>query len=173
MCEGFSLDDVLALDAAHIAEYGFINIGVDVEPPAGPWAYTVGLLDAAGHPELIVAGAPLARCGPILATLARAVLDDDERFEVGDRIALGRGDAVIGSVHDIQYVLETFNFWHNLADYGAIRSPALEAVQVLLPRGFFCADHRGAQPVLSDREARVGQRPANLTVRRRGPRGSA
>ena len=34
MCEGFSLDDVLALDAAHIAEYGFINIGVDVEPPA-------------------------------------------------------------------------------------------------------------------------------------------
>ena len=70
MCEGFSLDDVLALDAAHIAEYGFINIGVDVEPPAGPWAYPVGLLDTAGHPELIVAGAPLARCGPILATLA-------------------------------------------------------------------------------------------------------
>ena len=69
MCEGFSLDDVLALDAAHIAEYGFINIGVDVEPPATPWAYTVGLLDAAGHPELIVVGAPLARCGPILATL--------------------------------------------------------------------------------------------------------
>ena len=29
MCEGFSLEDVLALDAAHIAEYGFMIIGVE------------------------------------------------------------------------------------------------------------------------------------------------
>jgi predicted dienelactone hydrolase len=28
MCEGFSLDDSLALDAAHIAEYGFMVVGV-------------------------------------------------------------------------------------------------------------------------------------------------
>jgi hypothetical protein len=54
--------------------------------------------------------------------LAHAVLDDGERFEVGDRIDLGRGDAVIGPVHDVQYVLETFNFWHNLSDY--VRSAA-------------------------------------------------
>ena len=55
MCEGFSLEDVLALDAATIAEYGFMVVGVDApdrsehDPP--PWAYTVGLLDAADHPE--------------------------------------------------------------------------------------------------------------------------
>ena len=139
MCEGFSLDDVLALDAAHIAEYGFINIGVDVREPGGcPWAYTVGLLDRADHPELIVAGPSLETCGPILSTLAHAVLDDGERFEVGERIDLGRGDAVIGAVHEIQYVLDTFNFWHNLADYGAVHSTALEAVQVVLPPVFFC-----------------------------------
>jgi hypothetical protein len=171
MCEGFSLDDVLALDAAHIAEYGYIGIGVDVEPPDTPWAYTVGLLDAADHPELIIAGPSLATCGPILSMLAHAVLDDGERFEAGDRIDLGRGDAVIGPVHDIQYELETFNFWHNLADFGAIRSPALEAVQVVLPRSFFCAANREAQPVLSDRNARIGQRPANRAERRRRPRG--
>src|SRR5207237_48832 len=29
MCEGFSLEDVLALDEAHIAEYGFMVVGVN------------------------------------------------------------------------------------------------------------------------------------------------
>jgi hypothetical protein len=171
MCEGFSLDDVLALDAAHIAEYGFINIGVDIQPPGTPWAYTVGLLDAADHPELIVAGPSLATCGPILGALARSVVDDGERYEIGDRIDVGRGDAVIGAVHEIQYVLETFNFWHHLADYGAVHALALEAVQVMLTRRMFCAEHGDAQPVLSDCNARVGRRPANRAERRRRPRG--
>jgi hypothetical protein len=70
MCEGFSLDDVLALDAARIAEYGFVVIGVegrdddDDHPPA--WAYTVGLLDAADHPEMIVAGVSTETSGSFL-----------------------------------------------------------------------------------------------------------
>ena len=71
---------------------------------------------------LIIAGASLATCGPILSILAHAVLDDGERFDVGDRVDLGRGDAVVGPVHEIQYVLETFNFWHNLAGRGGDRS---------------------------------------------------
>jgi hypothetical protein len=68
-------------------------------------------------------------------------------------------------------VLETFNFWHNLSSYGAIDAVALEAVQILLPPAFFCAAHLGSQPVLSDRNARVGPRPANRAERRRRPRG--
>jgi hypothetical protein len=168
MCEGFSLDDVLALDAAHVAEYGFVTIGVDVSSTGGcPWAYTVGLLDAADHPELILAGPSLETIGPILSTFAHAVLDDGERFEVGDRVDLGPGDAVIGAVHEIQYVLNTFNFWHNLADYGALRSTALEAVQIVLPSALFCVQHRFAQPRLSDRNARVGLPLANRAERRR------
>jgi len=35
ICEGFSLEDVLALDAAAIDEYGFIVVGVD-DPAASP-----------------------------------------------------------------------------------------------------------------------------------------
>ena len=144
MCEGFSLDDVLALDAAHIAEYGYITIGVvDVSSADGcPWACAVGLLDRADHPELIVAGLPLATCGPILATLAHAV---------------------IGAVHEIQYVLDTFNFWHNLADYGAVHSPVLETVQVVLPPVCFCPTPRYAQPLA------VGtRRPRRATSREPG-----
>jgi hypothetical protein len=51
---------------------------------------------------------------------------------------------------------------------------ALDAVQVLLPPSFFCAAHRTAQPVLSDRDVRIGRRPANRAERRRRrPRGAA
>jgi hypothetical protein len=68
-------------------------------------------------------------------------------------------------------VLDTFTFWHNLAGYGAVRSPVLTAVQIVLPATFFCHDHRFTQPVLADRSARVGRRPANRADRRRRPRG--
>jgi hypothetical protein len=172
LCEGFSLDDVLALDAAHIAEYGFVIIGVDAtEPGDAPWAYTIGLLDAADHPELIIAGPKLEACGPILSALGHAVVDEDERFVVGDRIDTGRGDAIVGAVHQIQYALDTFNFWYHLHEYGALRTHALEAVQIVLPSSFFCREHRHAQPLLGQQLARVGRRPANRAERRRRPRG--
>jgi hypothetical protein len=57
MCEGSSQEEVLAEDAAIIAEHGHLVTGVgDGDPPH--WTYTVGLLDRFGHPELIVAGRP-------------------------------------------------------------------------------------------------------------------
>jgi len=93
MCEGFSLEDVLALDEAHIAEYGFMVVGVGREDDErrAPWAYTVGLLDAADHPELIIAGASLQLSGAFLSGLAHMVLDDGDRFEAGDEIDIERG----------------------------------------------------------------------------------
>jgi hypothetical protein len=58
VCEGFSFEDAILLDAAAIAEYGYIMQGVMGDPDEGipPWVYTVGLLDVADHPEMIVAG---------------------------------------------------------------------------------------------------------------------
>jgi hypothetical protein len=40
----------------------------------------------------------------------------------------------------------------------------------VLSPAFFCSAHRFAQPRLADRDARVGQRPANRAERRRRPR---
>jgi hypothetical protein len=176
MCEGFSLDDVLALDAAHIAEYGYLIIGVESraeeQPQHEPWAYTVGLLDAADHPELIAAGVRPETAGPLLSDLAHAVLVHDERYEEGDVIEVGRRRSLrFGAVNEIQYALDTFNMWHNLADYGAVRTPALEALQVVLSPGFFCSEHGFAQPLLADRSARVGTRRATPNRAARRSRG--
>lgn len=161
ICEGFSLHDALALDAARIAEYGFVVIGVDSgddTAPHAPWAYTVGLLDAADHPELIIAGASSHLASAFLSGLAHMVLDDGDRFEVGDEIDIERGVLRFGPVNEIQYSLNTFNWWHNLAEFGAVETYALEALQVVLPQSCFCEEHGFAQPLLADRAARVGGR---------------
>jgi hypothetical protein len=173
MCEGFSLDDVLALDAARIAEYGFIVIGVGSgETDPSPWAYTVGLLAAADHPEMIIAGVDLDTSGSLLAALARSILDDGDRYEVGHTINVRPGVARVGEVHEIQYGLQTFNMWHSLDEYGAAGPHELEAVQIVLPPTFFCTEHRLVQPVLANPEARVGEprRRPNRAERRRRPK---
>jgi Domain of unknown function (DUF4262) len=172
ICEGFSLDDVLALDAARIAEYGFMIVGVggpdgrDDDPRS--WAYTVGLLDAVGHPEMVIAGVPTETSGPLLSVLARSALEG-ERYDVGETIDVGRGAARVGLVNEIQYELDTFNMWHNLRSNGTLRTPELEAVQIVLPSTFFCSVHRQVQPLLDDPEARVDayRPPPNRAERRR------
>jgi Domain of unknown function (DUF4262) len=158
MCEGFSLDDVLALDAADIAEYGFVVIGVD-DPDRGAddprsWAYTVGLLDAVDHPEMVIAGVSAETSGSVLSMLARSALAG-ERYEVGETIDLGCGVARVGAVDEIQYELDTFNMWRNLWRNGTLDASELEVVQIILPSTFFCSAHRQRQPLLDDPDARV------------------
>jgi hypothetical protein len=177
MCEGFSLDDTLALQAADIAEYGFIVVGVG-PPPKFPhvreWAYTVGLLDLADHPELIVVGPSFDVTGPLLNTLGRAAAEG-ERLHVGDTIQLGQlgtDVARVGGVHPVQYGLDTFNMWHNHEANGDLRVGELEALQILVPNTWFCAHHEGVQPDLADPDVRVDAMPtANRAMRRAARRG--
>jgi len=171
MCEGFSLDDVLAIDAATIAEYGFTVITVAGNPAdehPRSWGYTVGLLDA-DHPELIVAGLKPETAGALLTDLGHAVIDEGERFEIGDTIDVGCGIARIGAVNDVQYGLSTFNMWHNLQRYGTLLVSALEAVQVIMPKSLFCSVHSDSQPLLHLPGARIDRPPraANRAERRR------
>jgi hypothetical protein len=119
------MEDVIALDATRIAEYGFLIQGVvgpgGADDGVGSWVYTVGLLDAIAHPELIVAGVAPDSSAPLVSFLARAVLDGD-RLEVDDTIDLGDTIIGVGSVHEIQYELDTFNMWQRQCDPG---TPAL------------------------------------------------
>lgn len=160
MCEGFSMDDVIALAAARVAEYGFgvqaVAGGDDPDRDPFSWAYTIGLLDGAGHPELVVAGVPRLTSGPVLSAIAEAVLAGG-RFDVGDEIELGDdGIAVVGAVHPVQYDLSTFAMWHNLRGAGSITTSTLEAVQIILPAELCPFRDESWQPVLADADARVG-----------------
>jgi hypothetical protein len=159
MCEGFSLEDVLLLEAATIDEYGFTVVGVsdaDESPGPLPWSYTVGLLDAIGHPELIVAGPAVDVAAGLLNRVGRRVLVG-QRLAVGDRIRVAGGRARVGADHPVQYELHTFNVWHNLRSMGLLLMPELEALQVFAPPSWFCRCHQHVQPDLGDPLVRLGE----------------
>jgi hypothetical protein len=162
VCEGFSVDDVVALGAARIAEHGYGIQGVvgpgGAEDGFGSWVYTVGLLDAAGHPELIIAGGFPAWSASVLSLLAGSTLAG-ERYQVDETIDLGAGGiARVGSVNEIQYELDTFNMWHNLKSAGVLHAPELEAVQITVSDVFFPPGSRSSQPSLADPDARVREK---------------
>ena len=175
MCEGFDAEDVLALDAAGIQEYGFIVVGVsDDSDDVLPWAYTVGMLEETGHPELIMAGPQVESAAALLNEMGRQVLEG-ARFSVGDTFRSRTGLARVGAVHPVQYELSTFATWHGLRAHGHLEGDTLEALQVFAPTGWFCECHAYIEPMLDDPGARVGlplPRP-NRAARRAKRRRSA
>ena len=165
MCDGFDAEDTLAITAVQLAEYGWIVTGVgdpgddgddgshrgSGEPPdTGPsWAYTVGLQDCFGHPELVVVGPGIPAGARLLHQVVR-------RIEAGMPLAPGRsplledGIVWVGIVHPVQYSLPTFNMWHALHRHGHVLADHLAVLQVFAPRSWFCSCHQQVQPDLSD-----------------------
>jgi hypothetical protein len=157
MCEGFSQEDVLAADAAIIEEHGYLVTGVgESEPPH--WAYTVGLLDRVGHPELILAGPHFEVAGAIINHVGRQILDG-RSFAAGDTLLTEHGVLRFGEVDPIQYRLSTFNVWFALAAHGFLEIRELRAIQLLAPADVICDCGLCDQPDLSRPESRVGVAP--------------
>ena len=154
ICEGFSQEDDLALDAATIAEYGFMVTGVG-DADHSPWAYTVGLFDRVRHPELIIAGTEIVESGRLLNEIGRLVLAG-RTFAAGDTWESPDGLVRFGRVDPLQFRLGTFNVWLALAEAGYLCSEGFVAIQVFVPESWLCHDCRESQPVLSRPESRVG-----------------
>jgi hypothetical protein len=170
LCEGASWDEVIADARRKIAGTGYTLFGVATETPeSSPWVYTAGLVDAADHPELIIAGVAVETSAEILTELAGAVIDG-ERLEVGQHRHVSGERVRIGAVDDVQQDLDTFAMWHRLRDRGVLHAARLSAVQIVLEHAF-CAEHEHAQPALADPAARVGVRMReNRAARRRRAR---
>ena len=157
-------EEVLEQDAQHVADYGYMLQAVGDGPDdPNAWAYSIGLTDVAGHPEMIVTGR-LYRGAALLRYAAEAVIDGDDFF-VGDVIESPIGSARIEPVHVVHYDLDTFNNWHWLKEYGAIHAPELIALEIVMP------GHAG--PTLADSRSRLGtqlnratRRPRNRDLRR-------
>jgi hypothetical protein len=151
-------EEVEEKQAERIAEHGYViqPVGDGLDDP-NAWAYTMGLLDVAAHPEMIVTGV-LNTGLVVLSALAEGVLDGDEFF-VGDHIETPFGAAHIAPVHDVHYEIDTFNSWHSLKTYGAIGAPELTALEILMP---------GRHGItLADPHSRIGGPAPNRAERRR------
>jgi hypothetical protein len=160
LCEGFDLGDMLAMEAAAIEEYGWIVTGVG-PPDDGPlgdhggrWAYTVGLLDGAGHPELVIAGPEIRVGGRLLNELGRMVCDGT-RLAAGDSVVTSEGTVRIGPVDPAQARRGAFNLWFALHEHGALATDRFEILQVFAPESWFCECHHDSQPNLADGTVRI------------------
>ena len=164
-------------DAAIIEEHGYLVTGVgSADPPH--WAYTVGLLDRADHPELIVAGPHFRIAGSIVNHVGRQILDG-ARFDAGNTLFVPEGQLFecdttlrFGAVAPIQYRLDTFNMWFALAHHGSVSATELRALQVMAPANVLCPCGLCDQPDLSRPQSRVGVAPLapRPRARRRGRR---
>ncbi len=167
MCEGFTLEETLDHDLELIEKCGFIVTGVD--DSEAPWAYTVGLDDGVGHPELIVAGPGWKHSAALLAEIGEAILRG-ARFLAGDTWRSSEGRVRFGAVDPIQFRLGTFAVWHNLVESDRLACAEYQALQVFVPRSWFCSGHEACEPDLARTESRVGislVRPNRAARRRR------
>ena len=150
MCDGKTLDEVLLEMHLRIAEQGWDLVCVEGDPPAfPPWAYTVGLCDGFGHPELVVAGARLETAAALLDVLAADVHDEEVWLQAGDAIRLGERGVRIAPVHRGHLGTSLFNGWDRYYRSLGEPMPELRVLQVVLDDDWFCPCRGGHQPDLS------------------------
>lgn len=153
ICNGGSLDDVVAHVADAVARDGWTLMPVDGEPGSPSWAYTIGLADH-DHPELVVTDPDLEVGIETLDHLARRVCTGerfDSEAETRCDWAPGLGfDVGLIDVHPAQVGHGVVNVW--LAYYaqrgapGPAPSPRIR--QVVLPDSACCHVHQETQPLL-------------------------
>jgi hypothetical protein len=74
MCDGATRDEALRSLHQKIDRRGFTVMSVGSSYDHRGWAYTIGLVDRLGHPELVIAGLVIGQAAVVLAELATDVL---------------------------------------------------------------------------------------------------
>jgi hypothetical protein len=137
ICDGKSEDEVRLDLARKIDTYGWAIQGVEGSARNEPWAYTIGLVEHFGHPELVVTSISLEIAGLILNQLAEDIRARC-RFVAGDGAIAAGVHVNFAAVHPAQFDFGVFNTWF---DHYRAGGPELSALQVLLPPRLCCGYH--------------------------------
>ena len=145
MCENCDL--TLERLPGRIRDNAFTVLSVGSSATARGWAYTIGLVDAYGHPELVIAGLPLNRMVGPLTALARCVAAGDRIDTPGQH---GFNGAAIGTVpvhsrHLERGLMARWSWYYDLVGRFDLQ---LRALQIVLPVGEYCWHHQTEQPDL-------------------------
>ena len=133
ICDGATRQEALEDLHAKVERYGWAIQYVEGEGPDTPWAYTIGLTERYGHPELALVGFDPSPTSVVLNYLVERIAQG-EKYAVGSTAALPHGlVARCGPVHPNQLKGGVFDGW--LEYYGAYARPKLgwQAVEVVLP----------------------------------------
>ena len=163
MCDGMNQEDVRQHLYQQICEWGYALVPVGRGWDDTGWAYTLGLVDAYDHPELVVVGLPLGLELTILDELAEGVTRG-QRFDTGE-VALPLGRVELIGVHELHLRRGLMDAWIDYYSAAGRRDLDLRAVQVVLPDGAHCAEHQTTQPRL-DKANHVSFDGTNRATRR-------
>lgn len=111
----------------HVSSVGWSVIGVGAGPDANPFAYTVGLTESYGHPELVMVGLSLTAMHQML-NIAGIRVRAGERFEDGQRYGQ------IAGGYDVEAVKLATKFASEVLTVAAARyGGTVSALQLMWP----------------------------------------
>ncbi len=171
ICDGYTEEDVHRAIELTIATYGWSVQGVVVEPPdTGPeWAYSIGLAESYGLPELVVTGLAFDVGHRLINAAADLMIEGCTLDEAAASLGMRAGVVHQRRIESGEWV----GMWSNY--YGPLPEPGT-FVQLFAAPEMFCACHRHLVPDLTDPGpverpgTRAARRRAEREARRRRPR---
>lgn len=183
LCEGVSLDQLLAEEQELIETYGFVTRGVQTRDPRHQWSYTIGLLQNYGHAELVMLGKDSGTAHEVFTHLAQRI-KDGENLERRKELMCCRNELLVVPVARRHLKAGLMNSWYEHRDEYGPFDLHLRAVQLVTSDDTRCAHHQRSQPLLDRADpsawnpddfipSRPGSRPrpgSQQVVRRRRPK---
>src|SRR5688572_17112612 len=123
-----------------------IGVGFGEHPSPTPWAYTIGLAEGFGHPELFIVGACCYSCSSSALDVLANRVAAGERFDepsptpIAVVDELGGVEVHVRPVEGLALESDWFAMWHRYYWSKAYDPPPLSVIQVVLP------DRRGRYP---------------------------
>jgi hypothetical protein len=147
------MDESLRGIADDVATYGWSVMRVSADGPGPDFAYSIGMVQNLGHPEILVVGLPLDTAHRLINDVGDAVRDG-KRFAAGQVSGdfLENYDVIFRRVPDYQY--GAYLGW-GLRFYEGEQFPALQMIYPDRERRWPWQDgvspeFRASQPVLAD-----------------------
>ena len=132
ICDGGTLEELHRRIDDAIDGRGWFISAVEAGPGVPAWAYTIGLSERFGHPELVVVD---PQCFACAADLINALAEDVARgvvHQAGDTVGgQGRLVARIGAVHPEEWNTDRFNGWLWYYEEKPWQPPPARALQVI------------------------------------------
>lgn len=164
-CDGWTPEEIRQHTADCIDWYGWAVQMVEPSPRGWGWAYTLGLLERFGHPELVMVGrVHFGALGGLINQLGEQI-QRGGRITAGGVARLGGDDFPVVAVHPGQYEHGLFNLWF---DHYQGAGPDLRALQILLPPEPGCPD-TALQPRLDQPNRVLDRVPTTGPPGRAGP----
>lgn len=142
ICDGMTHQESMERMHAHVSSGSWALQGVEAGEHQRPWAYTIGLVQNFGHPELVIIDGDLQDNAIILNQLSEWVREGD-RFVPGMLIESDGCAIEFGTVHPSYVRHGLCASWSAYSDWTGADPGRLELLEVITTPSRYCEHHEG------------------------------